>query len=87
MAPQDAFQSGNRMLKIFNKKTDQQETIRADELMVVVIVRKYNAEGLPIGEAQSVPMKLFRATTPDVWRYIDAQQDKLPEAFDSKPAA
>lgn len=75
------------MLKMFNKKTEQQETIRADELMVIVIARKYNADGLPIGEAQSVPMKLFRATVPDVWAYVDAQQEHLAEAFTTPPAA
>ena len=69
------------MIHAFVKK-ENGETIRADELMVVVIARKYNAEGLPINEAQSIPMKLFRGTVPDVWAYVDSMQDKLAQAFD-----
>jgi hypothetical protein len=44
---------------------------RCDELIVQMVVRTYNEDGLPVGERVSQPVKLFRATAPDVWGDVD----------------
>lgn len=46
---------------------------RIDEIVVTVLVREYGEDGLPIGEQQSQPLKLFRAVTPNVWARLDAE--------------
>jgi hypothetical protein len=50
---------------------------RIDEIIVTVLVRSYNDEGLPTGEQQAAPVKLFRAATPDVWARLDEELAKL----------
>ena len=49
----------------------------ADALLVVVIVRETNETGAVLKELQTNPVKLFRATTPDVWKFVDEEVAKL----------
>ena len=44
---------------------------RVDSVGVQVIVTSFNEEGLPVGEQVGDPIKLFRASVPDVWAVVD----------------
>jgi hypothetical protein len=46
-------------------------TPRCDELLIQLVVRTYDANGLPVREELSQPLKIFRAVTPDVWAEVD----------------
>lgn len=41
--------------------------------IVQFIETEYNDEGQPINERVAQPMKLFRASHPDIWAYADEQ--------------
>jgi hypothetical protein len=58
---------------------------RIDEVLVAFVVRRYDDEGRPVDERtvsgpNGQPVKLFRASCPDVWGWIDEQMAKGAES-------
>ena len=45
---------------------------RIDTILVQPIVTTYDTDGKPLHEANGQPLKLFRASQPDVWALLDA---------------
>jgi len=45
--------------------------IRCDEVMVALVIREYDAQGRPQRERVTEPVKIFRASAPDIWALID----------------
>lgn len=52
---------------------------KVEEIVIQVVVRQENEAGEKIGESLSQPAKVFRAATPDVWAFIDAELNKPKE--------
>jgi hypothetical protein len=45
--------------------------VRCEEIAVQLIVRTYDEHGRPVREQVGQAVKVFRATTPDVWATVD----------------
>ena len=50
---------------------------RADRIVIQIVVREDNEDGLPLSEKVTTPITLFRASTPDVWAFVDANVKHL----------
>jgi hypothetical protein len=51
---------------------------RCDEIIVQVVVRTYDESGRPVREVVSPQVKVWRATTPDIWPLVDAVVKEMP---------
>lgn len=56
---------------------------KVEDVNVQIIVRDYDDEGRLIDEVLSPSMRVFRAKTPDIWTFIDAELMKAEAAKQS----
>lgn len=53
------------------KNNDVKGTLKCEEALVAFVVREYDADGKCLGERTSDPVKVFRATAPNIWEAVD----------------
>lgn len=54
-----------------DKKKVVKSTLKCEEALVSFIVREYNEEGQVVSERNSDPVKVFRASAPNIWEAVD----------------
>jgi hypothetical protein len=48
------------------------KNVRADSVIVKIVVTEFNEEGRSIDEVLTQERRIFRATAPDFWEAVDA---------------